>query len=79
MSEEETRIGPMWPCMVCGKPAPACAPLTICSECKHTDKAEIVRLRHKAWFWERRAKYQEMEIEAVEIYLAEASEEGGKP
>ncbi len=39
-------------CMVCGKPAQPCAPLTFCDECKHTKKADEIRKRHEEWFKE---------------------------
>lgn len=61
-------------CMVCGKPTEPCAPLTICEDCKNKPEAEIVRLRHKAWFWQQRADHQSDEIDALEIYLATASQ-----
>ena len=37
-------------CMVCGKPARCCAPLTFCDECKHTKEADEIRREHKEWF-----------------------------
>lgn len=37
----------MGKCMVCGKPAPMCCPLTFCDECKLTPAADEVRKRHR--------------------------------
>jgi hypothetical protein len=37
-------------CLVCGKPARRCAPLTFCDDCKHTKEADEIRRQHKEWF-----------------------------
>ena len=46
----------MGKCLVCGKPAILCCPLTFCDECKLTPAADEVRKRHRQFFEEIIAK-----------------------
>ena len=62
-----------WHCMVCGRPSEPCAPLTICERCKDSPQAEIMRQKHKAWFWKERADHLSDLLDATEIYAGEVA------
>ena len=48
MKETKKPIFPH-PCMVCGKPAEMCCPLTFCYHCKDSPKADEIRKHHSEW------------------------------